>query len=286
MKIDQKQRQSLMVPVEHLAMDAGRRILEIRGKGATVETKPDGSPVSDADLAADEMICRGLERLTPSIPIISEETWTEESDNQPDCYWCVDPLDGTRGFLNGGGDFTVNIALVSDKHPVLGVIMAPARQMIWLSDGHVAVKRYWEDASQPDPSPQQIITTRKTSPEKPVVITTMSKRNQLLQTWLDLLNPGAYLSVGSSLKFCVLAEGKADLYPRIGTTMEWDTAAGQAILEAAGGTMIDDTGKRFSYGKARRRNAQFTAMGSWDHPVPANWLPPTDLSLTPKGSGK
>jgi 3'(2'), 5'-bisphosphate nucleotidase len=107
----------------------------------------------------------------------------------------------------------------------------------------------------------------------------MSRRSQILQDWLDRINPGDYLAVGSSLKFCVLAEGKADLYPRIGTTMEWDTAAGQAILEAAGGTMIDNDGKRFFYGKAGRKNARFSAMGSISTPIPAHWHAP--LSDTP-----
>jgi 3'(2'), 5'-bisphosphate nucleotidase len=102
----------------------------------------------------------------------------------------------------------------------------------------------------------------------------MSRRSQILQDWLDRINPGDYLAVGSSLKFCVLAEGKADLYPRIGTTMEWDTAAGQAILEAAGGTMIDNDGQRFFYGKADRKNARFSAMGSISAPIPAHWHAP------------
>ena len=279
MRLDQNQRQNLIASAEQLAMDAGLCILDIRAKGAVVETKPDGSPVSNADLAADAIIRDGLNRLTPSIPIISEETWTEDTDDDPDCYWCVDPLDGTRGFLNGGRDFTVNIALIDKKHPVLGVIMAPAHQKIWFSDGQIAAKRQWDNPHYPDPMPQQIITTRISPPDQPVVVTTMSRRSQILQDWLDRINPGDYLAVGSSLKFCVLAEGKADLYPRIGTTMEWDTAAGQAILEAAGGTMIDNDGKRFFYGKAGRKNAQFSAMGSISTPIPAHWHAP--LSDTP-----
>jgi 3'(2'), 5'-bisphosphate nucleotidase len=274
MRLDQNQRQNLIASAEQLAMDAGLCILDIRAKGAVVETKPDGSPVSNADLAADAIIRDGLNRLTPSIPIISEETWTEDTDDDPDCYWCVDPLDGTRGFLNGGRDFTVNIALIDKKHPVLGVIMAPAHQKIWFSDGLIAAKRQWDNPHHPDPTPKQIITTRISPPDQPVVVTTMSRRSQILQDWLDRINPGDYLAVGSSLKFCVLAEGKADLYPRIGTTMEWDTAAGQAILEAAGGTMIDNDGQRFFYGKAGRKNARFSAMGSISAPIPAHWHAP------------
>ena len=274
MRLDQNQRQNLIASAEQLAMDAGLCILDIRAKGAVVETKPDGSPVSNADLAADAIIRDGLNRLTPSIPIISEETWTEDTDDDPDCYWCVDPLDGTRGFLNGGRDFTVNIALIDKKHPVLGVIMAPAHQKIWFSDGLIAAKRQWDNPHHPDPTTKQIIATRISPPDQPVVVTTMSRRSQILQDWLDRINPGDYLAVGSSLKFCVLAEGKADLYPRIGTTMEWDTAAGQAILEAAGGTMIDNDGKRFFYGKAGRKNARFSAMGSISTPIPAHWHAP------------
>ncbi len=267
MRLDQNQRQSLMASVEQLAMDAGLRILDIRAKGAVVETKPDGSPVSNADLAADAIIRDGLNRLTPSIPIISEETWTEDTDDDPDCYWCVDPLDGTRGFLNGGRDFTVNIALIDNKHPVLGVIMAPAHQMIWFSDGQIAAKRQWDNPHHPDPTPQQIITTRKSPPDQPVVVTTMSRRSQILQDWLDCINPGDYLAVGSSLKFCVLAEGKADLYPRIGTTMEWDTAAGQAVLEAAGGRVTTIDGQPFRYAKNGYENPNFIAWGGLDGPT-------------------
>lgn len=274
MRLNQNKQQQLTVEVENLAIDAGRRILEIRTEGAVVETKSDGSPVSNADIEADDIIRKGLETLTPSIPIISEETWTEDNDNNPDCYWCVDPLDGTRGFLNGGQDFTVNIALINNHHPVLGVIMAPARQMIWLSDGNIAAKRLWDDAHNPTPSPKQMITTRQQPPDDPIVITTMSRRSDILQDWLDRIEPGGYLSIGSSLKFCILAEGKADLYPRIGTTMEWDTAAGQAILEAAGGTMINDQGERYFYGKAGRRNARFSAIGSTATPIPETWMPP------------
>ena len=272
-------KQQLIRPVEELALMAGQRILEIRTAGPRQQIKPDGSPVTDADLAADAIISKGLYPLNQDWPVITEEDWDESRDHiTSDYYWCVDPLDGTKGFLNGGKDFTVNIALIYDRYPVLGVIFAPARKSLWATDGdHVWRREVSRNASRLSDMPPIPIQTRPCPVDRPTVITTMAKYSQTLTHWLDDLTPSETISVGSSLKFCYLAEGKADFYPRIGTTMEWDTAAGQAILEAAGGKMIDHNGNRFSYGKPGRMNARFAAMGNIgdDASIPENWYPPT-----------
>ncbi len=279
-------KQQLIAPVEDLAVIAGQRILEIRIAGPRQQIKPDGSPVTDADLAADSIISTGLNRLGQDWPVITEEDWDESRDNiTSEAYWCVDPLDGTKGFLNGGKDFTVNIALIHRDYPVMGVIFAPARQTLWATDGDQVWRRDFSNGAQSvtDTSPIPI-KTRPCPIHRPTVITTMAKYSQTLTHWLNHLSPAETISVGSSLKFCYLAEGKADLYPRIGPTMEWDTAAGQAILEAAGGTMIDHNGQRFSYGKPGRLNARFAAMGDMGHhaDIPHNWHPPSS-DASPEG---
>ena len=276
---DLSMKQQLIQPVEELAFMAGQRILEIRKAGPRQLIKPDGSPVSDADLAADALISSGLNQLTQDWPVITEEDWDESRDNiTSESYWCVDPLDGTKGFLNGGKDFTVNIALIHGDYPVLGVIFAPARKTLWATNGDQVWRRdFSKDAQSVSDTPPIPIQTRPCPIRRPTVITTMAKYSQTLTHWLDHLAPAETISVGSSLKFCYLAEGKADLYPRIGPTMEWDTAAGQAILEAAGGKMIDNKGNRFSYGKPGRLNARFAAMGDMGHHanIPHNWYPPS-----------
>src|SRR6056300_263643 len=139
---DLSMKQQLIQPVEELAFMAGQRILEIRKAGPRQLIKPDGSPVSDADLAADALISSGLNQLTQDWPVITEEDWDESRDNiTSESYWCVDPLDGTKGFLNGGKDFTVNIALIHRDYPVMGVIFAPARKTLWATDGDQVWRR-------------------------------------------------------------------------------------------------------------------------------------------------
>lgn len=281
-------KRQLIQPVENLAFRAGQRILEIKKAGPRQQIKSDGSPVTDADLAADAMISAGLNRLTQDWPVITEEDWDESHDNiTSDYYWCVDPLDGTKGFINGGRDFTVNIALIHHNYPVLGVIYAPARQTLWATDGDQVWRRnFGSDTTVITDDTRVPIQTRPCPTSRPIVITTMAKYSQTLTNWLSHLAPAETITVGSSLKFCYLAEGKADLYPRIGPTMEWDTAAGQAILEAAGGQMIDIDGNRFSYGKPGRLNARFAAMGTLDDntDIPRHWYPP--LPDQPKDGGR
>jgi 3'(2'),5'-bisphosphate nucleotidase len=269
--------------IEIIAIAAGDAIMAFRERGYKKDKKADGSPVTDADLAADDIINQQLTGLTPDLPRITEETWqgTDRGD-EPREYWCVDPLDGTKGFINGSRDFTVNISLIRNRYPVLGVIYAPALGRIWAGSEGAAWMRE-------TPAPTASLTlddfggavpinVRAAKKTHPVIITTKSHRSVALDDWISRLHPVSDASVGSSLKFCKLAEGKADLYPRISPTMEWDTAAGQAILEAAGGTMIGADGTRFSYGKAGRLNGTFAAMADIKGSVPDAWHPPQEIT--------
>ena len=268
--------------IEILSVAAGNAIMDIRERGFDKTQKSDGSPVTEADLAADKIINNGLAHLTPDLPRITEETWQSDAPElEPQTYWCVDPLDGTKGFINGGRDFTVNIALIHDRYPVLGVIYAPALGTLWAGgmdhDGTVSSWIRQTKATAPawqDFSAQHLIKARSAKTEHPVIVATKAHRSTALEQWINRLNPVSSAAVGSSLKFCELAEGQADLYPRIGPTMEWDTAAGQAILEAAGGMMIDHDGNRFSYGKPGRLNGPFAAMAHMMGQPPQTWIPP------------
>ena len=231
--LDHATRIRLIKSIERLAVRAGTEILALVESGITHNTKPDGSPVTNADDAADAIICEGLHDLTPEWQAITEESWQGTPPPYDAPYWCVDPLDGTNGFLNGGKDYTVNIALIHEHYPLLGVIVAPARGMLWASDGETA----WTYSLQDSEEELRSLKARICNTASPIVIAARSRRSQsdIFDTWLSHLTPSTTLSAGSSLKFCHLATGKADFYPRISPTMEWDTAAGQAILEAAGG---------------------------------------------------
>ena len=259
-----------------IALEAGNAILTIRNNGFDKSFKSDGSPVTEADLAADTIINSALAALTPDIPRITEETWSDNGA-EPSVYWCVDPLDGTKGFINGGRDFTVNIALVANHYPELGVIYAPALGKLWVGgkgEAWMATSSPSTDANLDDYLAKTPLTARMINRDNPIIVATKAHRSPALEGWINSLNARSSTAVGSSLKFCELAMGHADLYPRIGPTMEWDTAAGQAILEAAGGTMIGSDGRRFAYGKAGRLNTPFSAMGITEGEIPTSWMPP------------
>ena len=265
--------------VEALAVTAGNAILEVRGRGVDSSEKADGSPVTEADLAADRIILDGLRELAPAIPAVTEETYSGRDAGEPPAYWCVDPLDGTKGFINGGRDFTVNIALIENRATVMGVIYAPATGELWAGMEGSAHKRQAEpgrDHTLETLGAPRAIRARKARTERPDIVATKAHRTPLLEAWIDRLDIADHLSVGSSLKFCTLAEGRADLYPRVSPTMEWDTAAGQAILEAAGGRVVTADGEAFGYGKPGRRNGYFSAVARIDGPPPQAWLPPRE----------
>jgi 3'(2'), 5'-bisphosphate nucleotidase len=239
-----------------LAHAAGQEILAVYGNECAVQTKRDGSPVTEADHRAQEVICAGLQRLYPELPIVAEEDGHgDHSGPAPGRFWLVDPLDGTKEFLSRNGEFTVNIALVEDGAPVLGVIFAPALDRTFAASK--ASGALAEDAHGRRP-----ISTREVPPAGPTVVSSRSHGDpEALRRCLGDRPLGASICAGSSLKFCLVAAGEADLYPRLGRTMEWDTAAGDAILRAAGGTVIDLAGAPLRYGKPGFENPHFLAQG-------------------------
>lgn len=230
--------QALMPIVER----AGAAIMRIYGDAFTVQQKDDKSPLTLADLESQRVISEGLTRITPEIPILSEESaaapWAERQTWRE--LWVVDPLDGTREFVKRNGEFTINIALVVEHEPKLGVVAAPAQGILyWGAAGIGAFK------GNPGTEQRRI---RTSSPQTPLrVVGSRSHLSKETAAYLDRLGPHEMTSVGSSLKFCLVAEGKADLYPRFGPTSEWDTAAGQAVLEAAGGHVTRTDGHRLRY---------------------------------------
>ena len=241
-----------------LALEAGRTIMAFYRDGTTVETKADRSPVTGADRAADRLIVAGLRAADPQIPVISEEGTAVDALAAPPGgrFWLVDPLDGTREFIARTGEFTVNIALIEDGRPVLGVLHAPVQNETYVADGQGGAVRIVGDGS---PQP---ISARPVPGGGPAVIASRSHRDAETDAYIAGLRPARIESAGSALKFGLLARGAADIYPRFGRTMEWDTAAGQAILAAAGGHVRDLNGRELSYGKAGFVNPAFVACGA------------------------
>ncbi len=244
-----------------LALEAGRTIMTFYRSGAAVKMKRDRSPVTEADRAADRLIVAGLGAADPRIPVISEESTgatgaTAAAAPAGGRFWLVDPLDGTREFIAGSGEFTVNIALIEGGRPVLGVLHAPALEETYLADGrggalHVVAGRE-----------ARTIRARPLPDTGPAVIASRSHRDAETDAFIAGLRPSSTASAGSALKFGLLARGAADLYPRFGRTMEWDTAAGQAVLAAAGGHVRDLDGGALGYGKAGFVNPPFVACGA------------------------
>ena len=247
----------LAVAVE-AAIDAGREILDVYAGEIAVDQKRDLSPVTLADGRAERVILRRLAAASPDIPIISEEQ--AEAQGLPmaaaDRFWLVDPLDGTKEFIKRNGEFTVNIALVERGRPVLGVVGIPVQGLIYAAAGPgTAHRRDATGALTP--------IEARACPADGAIVT--ASRSHGSSEELDRLLEGRKVAgrriAGSALKFCLVAEGSADLYPRLGPTMEWDTAAGQAVLEAAGGRMTRLDGTPFLYGKPGFLNPGFIAEG-------------------------
>ena len=233
---------SLAESLMPIAARAGDAIMRIYDGAFAVQRKDDNSPLTLADLESQRVIIDGLKRITPDIPILSEESaaapWAERRTWRE--LWVVDPLDGTREFVKRNGEFTINIALVVEHEPVLGVVSAPAQRLTyWGIAGVGAFTRPQEAAAR------RIHTA---PPQMPLrVVGSRSHASSQTAAYLARLGPHVMSGVGSSLKFCLLAEGKAELYPRFGATSEWDTAAGQAVLEAAGGQVTRLDGHRLRY---------------------------------------
>jgi 3'(2'), 5'-bisphosphate nucleotidase len=255
----------LLDAVLEISLEAGRRILEVYRSDFAVMHKADASPLTPADLAAHRHIVAALAALSPALPVLSEEAadidyavrrgWSR--------YWLVDPLDGTREFVRRNGDFTVNIALIDGGFPVLGVVHAPALDLTCLAAEGVG-------SFQLIGGRRRALHTRRT-PATPVFVVSQSHQNDALTAFLSRAPEHVAVSRGSSLKFCQIAAGEADLYPRTGPTSEWDTAAGQCVVEQAGGRVLRlPELTRLAYNrKESLLNPLFAAIGDDRH----DWTP-------------
>ena len=232
----------LLLDVVALSRDAGRAILGVYSSSFTVQEKDDASPLTEADLRSQEILASGLRRLRPELPILSEEAEAIPFAKRSrwDWLWIIDPLDGTKEFVQRNGEFTVNVALVHDHRPVLGVVHAPV-----LETDYYACEGYGAFKSHGGSSAPIHAATRAASPVR--VVGSRSHRGSSLDGFLERVGPHELVAVGSSLKFCLVAEGSADVYPRLGPTCEWDTAAGQCVLEQAGGQVVDLEGRPLTY---------------------------------------
>lgn len=256
---------SLIDPVVALAEEAGRAILEVYASDFDVQSKDDNSPLTQADLASNHCIVAGLESLTPGMPIISEESGLAEFDERKtwDRYWLIDPLDGTKEFVNRNGEFTVNIALIEKHNPVFGVVHVPVQDKTYLG-----CEGYGAECRDSDGGVRTLsVAASSANPVR--VVGSRSHRGASLDAYLESLGECDMIPMGSSLKFCVIAEGGADLYPRLGLTSEWDTAAAQAVVEQAGGSVVTLDGKPMKYNtKSDMLNPFFFVIGAADR----DWL--------------
>ena len=260
--------QSLREPLIALARDAAVRIMVVYANAFDVAQKYDRSPLTAADLAAHHCILAGLERLTPDIPVLSEESAEDVPTlmrRQWSRLWLVDPLDGTREFIKRNGEFTVNIALIVAGVPILSVVQAPATGVVWHAQRGVgAFRRNGDD--------DVALHSRRPAIEPLRVAVSRSHRDARTDALMQRMGQTEPMSLGSSLKFCELAEGGMDVYPRFGPTSEWDTAAGQCVLEAAGGIVVDPRGRPLRYNQRDTvLNGDFLAIGDPDLPW-QSWL--------------
>lgn len=249
---------TLSYEVLDIARQAGEEILRIYNSSFDVKLKSDQTPVTDADIAADQLIHRLLNQLTPDIPVLSEEAESIpfEVRRQWSRYWLVDPLDGTREFIKRNDEFTVNIALIDQHRSILGVINAPALKLDYFAwQGGGAYKAQKKQA-------EHAIYCRKANPEQLIIAGSRSHASNKLQNFIDNLTNAELISMGSSLKSCLVAEGEADVYARLGLTSEWDTAAAQCIVEEAGGQILQTDMSPMRYNtKDSLLNPEFFVIG-------------------------
>ena len=233
---------------------AGAAIMEFYYQQSEFLIKKDGSPVTKADLASETILLSALKRSRGDIPVISEENSQSHFFEPPEMFFLVDPLDGTKEFLkaDGSGSFTVNIGLVKSGYPEMGIILAPALNRLFVGARNEGAFELVEESFQP-------LKPRKLLSEGRTAFASTSHPDMQTDNWLSTHNVKQTIRVGSSLKFCLLASGEADYYPRFGQTMEWDTAAGDAILRAAGGATYSSDNLPFQYGKPAYKNTAFIA---------------------------
>ena len=247
---------ALIEALKPVVIEAGGKIMEVYQKGADASYKADGSPVTEADQAAEAVILPALAQLAPEIPVVSEESADSHKLAATERFFLVDPLDGTKEFLkrDGKGSFTVNIGLIENGVPVAGLVYAPALDRLFA--GAVG-----SGVTETSGGVERSIAVRTVGDTERVAVASASHRDAETDAWLGEHGITNTVSIGSSLKFCLVAAGEADVYPRFGPTMEWDTAAGDAVLRAAGGDVKLPTGETMVYGKAEYRNGSFIGWG-------------------------
>lgn len=259
--------------LSELAIMAGQQIIQIYAQDFDIYTKQDKSPVTQADQLAEDIIVTGLKKLTPQIPIIAEEMASEGtlpklSKATDETFYLVDPLDGTKEFINKRVEFTVNIALIKNHQPSIGVIFAPALKQLYIADVELNIAQMFELNDQFDltnPIAETDISAKSPTNQPFKILASRSHINSQTEDYIQNLRSQhdqvEIVNIGSSLKLCLLAAGEADIYPRFGPTMEWDIAAGHAILNAAKGSIKADNGDEFTYGDQQNnfRNGNFIA---------------------------
>ena len=247
----------LLETVVGIAVEAGRVILRHYGEETPIDYKADHSPLTVADRASHASIVAALRRVTPDVPVLSEESPAEEVARRREWsrFWLVDPLDGTKEFVKETGEFTVNVAYVSGSEPLLGVVHAPVSGVTYTG---IAGTGAWRLSPGEEPVP---IHVRRADVGRLTVVASRDHAGPLVDAFLGRISGARTTSMGSSLKFCLVAEGTADFYPRLLPTMEWDTGAAQCVVEAAGGSVTNLQGNRLVYNKADLRNSSFIAYG-------------------------
>jgi len=258
------ERSQLLQTLVTLAVEAGGVVWDHFNGVVEVELKGDESPVTAADRAGEAIILAGLAKVAPHIPVVAEEE--AAAGRIPDvsgAFFLVDPLDGTKEFIKKGNDFTVNIGLIEDGLPTMGVVYAPARSTLWWGD--TVSGEAWTAENPPHGEQGEASRISVRTPATPLcAVASKSHNTPETEAWLTAAEVGERVSIGSSLKFVLVASGQADVYPRPAPTMEWDTAAGDAVLRAAGGRTLDLDGAPLAYGKERFFNPGFVATGPYD----------------------
>lgn len=263
----------LLAGLAAAALAAGVAIRRIEAEGISAVTKADMSPVTAADGAAEEIICAALAQLAPGVPVVAEEAMSAGARvTCGDRFFLVDPLDGTKEFISGNGEYTVNIALVENGTPVLGVVYAPARAALFAGRPGGAYRAQREPGAPVEMESWAPIACRPIPPVNLAVAASRSHGDPATDALVARYRVSDYIAAGSALKFGLLAEGRVDFYPRLGTVMEWDCAAGHAVVVAAGGRLMRPDGSPLTYGHADQgfKVRGFLAWGAGPLPTPAD----------------
>jgi 3'(2'), 5'-bisphosphate nucleotidase len=258
MRFDEQAREAIALRLADVACEAARLLQSFDGARAEHRLKDDGSPTTQADLAAEELILAGLGRLWPEVPVVAEETAIAATPG--DLFFLVDPLDGTRDFLHGSGEYSVNIALVAAGRPIAAAVAAPALGRVWIAGSIAKVGAIPSDGP---PDGWVPVAVRRAPDDGLVALVSRRHGDLATEECLATLSIGTRRTASSALKFCLIASGEADIYVRCGPTMEWDTAAGDHILTRAGGAVVKAGGGMMTYGHHARgyRNGPFAAIG-------------------------